>query len=52
MVKDDNDMAISDFRSAMQSRLVFCADGKDHTSREASDTLAPEGKLAEDELMT
>ena len=42
-------MAIPDFQSIMLPLLKFCADGKEHTNREALDALAQEFGLTEDE---
>lgn len=42
-------MAIPDFQSIMLPLLRFCGDGKEHTNREALDTLAMEFNLSEDE---
>lgn len=42
-------MAIPDFQSIMLPLLRFCADGKEHTNREALDALAMEFNLSEDE---
>jgi restriction system protein len=42
-------MAIPDFQSIMLPLLKFCADGKEHTNREALDALAQEFGLTEEE---
>lgn len=42
-------MAIPDFQSIMLPLLKFCADGKEHTNRDAVDALAMEFNLSEDE---
>ena len=42
-------MAIPDFQSIMLPLLKFCADGKEHTNRDALDALAMEFNLSEDE---
>jgi restriction system protein len=42
-------MAIPDFQSIMLPLLKFCADGKEHTNREALEALALEFNLSEDE---
>lgn len=42
-------MPIPDFQSIMLPLLLFCADGKEHTNREAIDFLANEFKLSEKE---
>ena len=42
-------MAIPDFQSIMLPLLQFCADGIEHTNREALDTLAKEFGLTEEE---
>jgi restriction system protein len=42
-------MAVPDFQSAMLLLLTFCADGKEHTNREALDALAQELSLSEDD---
>jgi restriction endonuclease Mrr len=42
-------MAIPDFQSIMLPLLRFCADGTEHTNREALDALAKEFGLTEDE---
>ena len=42
-------MAIPDFQSIMLPLLRFCNDGKEHTNREAIDSLAKELGLTEDE---
>jgi len=42
-------MAIPDFQRIMLPLLKFCADGQEHTNREAIDSLAKEFGLTEDE---
>lgn len=42
-------MAIPDFQSIMLPLLKFCADGREHTNREALDALAREFSLTEEE---
>lgn len=42
-------MPIPDFQSIMLPLLEFCADGKEHTNREALDTLAARFGLTEEE---
>ncbi|MDX9710690.1 MAG: restriction endonuclease [Trichloromonas sp.] len=42
-------MAIPDFQSIMSPLLKFCADGREHTNREALDALAREFSLTEEE---
>ena len=42
-------MAIPDFQSIMLPLLKFCADGQEHTNREAVDVMAREFKLSEEE---
>jgi len=42
-------MTIPDFQSIMLPLLKFCSDGKEHTNREALDTLAQEFSLTEEE---
>ena len=42
-------MAIPDFQSIMLPLLNFCADGKEHTNREAIDTLSEQFGLTEEE---
>lgn len=42
-------MAVPDFQSLMLPLLTFCADGREHTNREALDTLAKEFSLSEDD---
>jgi restriction system protein len=42
-------MSIPDFQSIMLPLLKFCADGEEHTNREALDALALEFNLTEDE---
>ncbi|MEA2102781.1 MAG: winged helix-turn-helix domain-containing protein, partial [Thermodesulfobacteriota bacterium] len=42
-------MAIPDFQSIMLPLLRFCDDGKEHTNREALDSLAKEFDLTEEE---
>jgi len=42
-------MAIPDFQSVMLPLLKFCADGKEHTNRQAIDALAHEFNLTENE---
>lgn len=42
-------MAIPDFQRIMLPILKFCADGQEHTNREAIDSLAKEFGLTEDE---
>lgn len=42
-------MAIPDFQSVMLPLLKFCADGQEHTNREAIDALAQEFRLTEEE---
>ncbi len=42
-------MAIPDFQSIMLPLLNFCADGKEHTNREAIDTLSQQFGLTEEE---
>lgn len=42
-------MAIPDFQSIMLPLLKFCADGQEHTNREAIDALAKEFRLSEEE---
>lgn len=42
-------MAIPDFQRIMLPLLKFCADGQEHTNREAIDSLAKEFVLTEDE---
>lgn len=43
------DMAIPDFQSVMLPLLKFCADGEEHTHREAIDALAAKFGLSEQE---
>lgn len=42
-------MPIPDFQTIMLPLLKFCADGKEHTNRQAIDTLSEEFNLTEDE---
>ena len=42
-------MAIPDFQSVMLPLLQFCADGEEHTNREALEALAGEFELSEEE---
>ena len=42
-------MAIPDFQSIMLPLLKLCADGQEHTNREAIDTLARNFGLSEEE---
>lgn len=42
-------MAIPDFQSAMLPLLKFCSDGKEHSNREAIDTLSKQFGLTEEE---
>lgn len=42
-------MAIPDFQSVMLPLLKFCADGQEHTNRQAIDALSQEFGLSEDE---
>lgn len=42
-------MAIPDFQSIMLPLLIFCADGQEHSNREAIDSLAKGFGLTEDE---
>jgi len=42
-------MAIPDFQSVMLPLLKFCADGQEHTNRQAIDTLSQEFGLSEEE---
>ena len=42
-------MSIPDFQSIMLPLLNFCADGKEHTNREAIDTLSEQFGLTEEE---
>lgn len=42
-------MAIPDFQSIMLPLLRFCADSREHTNREAIETLAQEFRLTEEE---
>lgn len=42
-------MAIPDYQSIMLPLLQFAADDKEHSLREAIESLSPEFKLAEDE---
>ncbi len=42
-------MAIPDFQSIMLPLLKFCADGQEHTNREAIDVLSAEFDLTDDE---
>ena len=42
-------MAIPDFQRIMLPLLKFCADGQEHTNREAIDSMAKEFGLTEDE---
>lgn len=42
-------MAVPDFQSIMLPLLTFCADGQEHTNREALDALAREFNLTEEE---
>ena len=42
-------MAIPDFQSVMLPLLKFCADGQEHTNREAIDALSQEFGLTKDE---